>query len=63
MMPIEDLIKQTGSIFKLVILASKRTAELNDGYKPKVEEIKNKKLPLIALQEISEGKVDFQIGE
>jgi DNA-directed RNA polymerase omega subunit len=59
MMPIEDLIKQTGSIFKLVVLASKRTAELNEGYKPKIEEIGNKKLAAIALSEIAQGKIEF----
>ncbi|MFH1094556.1 MAG: DNA-directed RNA polymerase subunit omega [Candidatus Omnitrophota bacterium] len=58
--PIEDLLKQTGSIFKLVILAANRTAELTDGYKAKVDTI-NKKLSAIALQEIAEGKVQFTI--
>lgn len=60
--PTEDLIKQTGSIFKLVVLAAKRTMELNEGYKPKIE-AKDLKLSAIALQEISEGKVDFEIEE
>ena len=60
--PIEDLIKQTGSIFKLVILAAKRTAELTEGYKPKVE-VGNKKLSAVALQEIAEGKIEFKIED
>ena len=56
---IEKLIQQTGSIFKLAILASQRTCELNDGYKAKIEDIKGKKLAAIALEEISEGKIEF----
>ena len=60
--PIEDLIKQTGSIFKLVILASKRTAELTEGYRAKVETT-NKKLSAIALQEIAEGRIEFEIED
>ncbi len=60
--PIEDLVKQTGSIFKLVILASQRTAELTEGYKAKVDPV-NKKLSTIALEEISEGKIEFSIEE
>ena len=61
-MPIEDLIKQTGSIFKLVILAAKRTSELTEGYKPKVEGT-HKKLAAVALQEIAEGKIEFKIED
>ena len=60
--PIEDLIKQTGSIFKLVILAAKRTSELTDGFKAKVD-TKHKKLSAVALEEIAEGKVEFQIED
>ena len=60
--PIEDLVKQTGSIFKLVILAAKRTSELTDGYKAKVE-TSNKKLSAIALEEIAEGKIDFNVED
>ena len=58
--PIEDLIKQTGSIFKLVILASQRTAELTEGFKAKVDPL-HKKLSAIALEEIAEGKIEFTI--
>lgn len=59
MIPIEKLIKQTGSIFKLAILASKRACELNDGFKPKIADIKGKKLAAIALEEIAEGLIEF----
>ena len=59
--PVDDLIKQIGSIFKLVILASKRTAELNDGYKPKMEVEKSEKLASVALGEIAAGKIEYTI--
>jgi DNA-directed RNA polymerase omega subunit len=60
--PIEDLIKQTGSIFKLVILAAKRTTELSEGYKSKVETV-HKKLSAVALEEIAEGKIEFELED
>jgi DNA-directed RNA polymerase omega subunit len=60
--PMEDLLKQTGSIFKLVVLASKRTSELNEGYKAKVEP-GTKKLAAIALAEIAEGKIEFKVED
>jgi len=59
MLEMEKLIKQTNSIFKLSILASKRTCELNIGFKPKVEDIKGKKLAAIALEEIANGMIEF----
>lgn len=61
--PMEDLLKKTGSIFKLVNLAAKRTADLNDGFKPRVATSGNKKNAAIALQEIAEGKVEFEIQD
>ncbi|MCK4994049.1 MAG: DNA-directed RNA polymerase subunit omega [Candidatus Omnitrophica bacterium] len=60
--PIEDLIKQTGSIFKLVILAGLRTSELTAGYKAKIDTV-NKKLSAIALEEIAEGMIEFKIED
>ena len=33
----ENLIKKTGSVYKLVILAAKRTLELNEGKEKLVE--------------------------
>ncbi|MBU4304685.1 MAG: DNA-directed RNA polymerase subunit omega [Candidatus Omnitrophica bacterium] len=59
--PMEDLLKKTGSIFKLVNLAAKRTKDLNEGFKPRLATSGNKKNAAIALQEISEGKIKFKI--
>ena len=60
--PIEDLLKQTGSIFKLVNLASRRTIEISEGRAPMVETPKDVKPSTIALMEIAEGKVEFTLG-
>lgn len=61
--PIEDMLEKTKSIFKLVILASQRTVELDRGKDSKVEIPKNQKHPITALQEIAEGKLDFNLKE
>lgn len=54
---IEDLLDKTdNSIYKLVILASKRALELNEG-SPKLVETDNKKILAVALEEIKEGKI------
>lgn len=52
----ENLLDKTGSIYKLVILASKRALELNEG-SPKLVETDSKKVSTIALDEIRDGKI------
>jgi len=61
--PIEDLYEKTGSVFKLVILASKRTLELSNGSPARVEISKHIKPSIIALHEIAAGKVEFTLQE
>lgn len=61
--PIEELVDKTGSVFKLVNLAARRTMELNDGYKPKVEDVSAKKTAIIALHEIASGKIQYNSGK
>ncbi|MEI8175455.1 MAG: DNA-directed RNA polymerase subunit omega [Candidatus Omnitrophota bacterium] len=57
----EKLLKNTGSRYKLVILASRRTLELSEG-KPKLVDLPGvSKLALIALKEIEEGKIGLRI--
>jgi DNA-directed RNA polymerase omega subunit len=58
----EDLLKQAGSVYKLVILASKRALELNEG-KPKLIETPSDKFSTIALEEIAQGKVKYKTKE
>ncbi len=57
--PIQDLLKKTDSIYKLVVLASKRATELNAGA-PKLIEFNHEKVSSIALEEIAQGKVKIQ---
>ena len=57
--PIEKLFDKTGSVYKLVILASKRALELNEG-SPQLTERQSDKVSLAALQEIAEDKVSYK---
>ena len=54
--PIQDLLSKTDSVYKLVVLASKRAAELNSGA-PKLVELDSAKISSVALEEIAQGKV------
>lgn len=60
--PMEDLVKQCPSIYKLVVIASKRAQELNGGA-PKLVETSSKKITTIALEEIQAGKVLCELPE
>lgn len=56
---IEKLYNKTGSIYKLVILASRRALELNAGA-PKLTDAKTDRVALIALHEIVEDRVTYK---
>jgi len=53
----EELIKKTGSIYKLCNLAALRAMELNSGMKKLVDMDPSEKVTSIAIKEIAEGKV------
>jgi len=56
--PLEKLLdKSNGSIYKLVILASKRALEIAEGQPKLVKASSSVKPSTVALYEISEGKV------
>ncbi|UCD55209.1 MAG: DNA-directed RNA polymerase subunit omega [Candidatus Omnitrophota bacterium] len=59
----EKLLKNTqGSMYKLVILASRRALELGAGSGKLVDEVSpNTKLTSIALREIKENKISFKL--
>ena len=57
--PIEGLLKQCGSVYRLVILAAKRAKELADGAPPLVE-TEHRKVTSVALEEILQGKVRYK---
>ena len=57
----EDLLKTTNdSIYKLVIMASRRALELGTGSEKLVETDPNTKLTSIALKEIKENKIGYK---
>lgn len=60
--PIEELTKKIGSIYKLVNVASRRAAELNAGILPLVQ-IESKKAATIALEEIRQDRVTYKSKE
>ena len=59
----EKLLENTqNSMYKLVILASRRALELGAGSEKLVDEVApNAKLTSIALKEIKENKISFRI--
>lgn len=59
----EELMKRAGSRYKLVILASRRTLELNEGKEKLVDVPSGAKLATIAIKEIEEGKISYKIKE
>ncbi|MBI2871332.1 MAG: DNA-directed RNA polymerase subunit omega [Candidatus Omnitrophica bacterium] len=54
--PIQELISKVPSVYKLVIVASRRVQELYGG-SPKLTESHSRKLFEVALDEIRAGKV------
>ena len=58
----EKLVKEKqGSIYKLVVLASRRALELGSGSQKLVDTPANTKLTTIALKEIMEDKVSYRL--
>ncbi len=59
--PLEKLLdKSDNSIYKLVILASKRALEIAEGQPRLVAMNSSSKPSVVALHEIAEGKVRYQ---
>tara|TARA_B100000315_G_C14386936_1_gene500109 strand:+ start:35 stop:268 length:234 start_codon:yes stop_codon:yes gene_type:complete len=58
--PIEPLMDKAKSLYKLVVLAARRSLELNEGA-PKFVEVDPKIKPsTIALEEIAAGKIELK---
>ena len=60
--PIEGLLKRCRSVYRLVILASKRAKEIAEGSPPLVE-VQQKKATSVALEEILQGKALYKTQE
>lgn len=61
--PIDKLLDKTHSIYKLVVLAARRTIELADGAQKLVEAPVDAKPCNIALEEILEDKIAYKVKE
>ncbi len=59
--PLEKLIKQCPSLYKLVLGASERANELNEGADPLIKS-NAKKVTTLTLEEIIAGKVKITAG-
>ncbi|MFH1778229.1 MAG: DNA-directed RNA polymerase subunit omega [Candidatus Omnitrophota bacterium] len=60
---VQDLVKKVGSIYKLVVLASRRTVELTNGAVPLVEKLNHIEFADLALQEIAQGKITLKLSK
>jgi len=60
--PIQDLLAKTGSLYKLVVLASRRALELNAGA-PRLVESDSQQASSVALTEIAQGRVKLKKGK
>ena len=59
--PIEDLMSKAGSLYKLVLLASRRAIEVSETGQRLVDVSPKMKASTVALEEIREGKVSYRI--
>ena len=57
----QELLATTNSLYKLVVLASKRAEELNSGAPKLIECDDSEKVSSIALEEIAQGKVKMKL--
>jgi DNA-directed RNA polymerase omega subunit len=61
--PIDELVKKTGSLYKLVLVAARRSIELSEGATKLVEISSEAKVQSVALKEILEDKVSFKLKD
>ena len=57
---LEDLMKSSQSLYGLVLAAASRANELVGGEQPLIN-TKSKKISTISLEEISRGKINFEV--
>jgi len=58
--PIENLLKEEHSYYRLVLLAARRATELTEG-RPALLKVKSRKLAVNALEEIAAGKIHCEV--
>ena len=59
---IAHLFNQTGSSYKLVILAARRAIELSEGAAKLIDVPPHTKTMNVAIEEISQGKITYKIN-
>ena len=59
----DELLRKTGSVYKLCNLAALRAIELNSGMKKLVDTEPNEKVTSIAIKEIAEDKVKIRLDK
>ncbi len=59
---VEPCLEQIGNRYLLVVLAAKRSRQLNRGAAPMVES-KRKKCTGVALEEIAAGKISYRLKD
>ncbi len=60
---VEDCLEKVPNRLELIILAAKRTRQLLEGAEPLIINTKGNKEPIVALREISAGKLALKSGE
>ncbi len=58
--PLEILMRQSPSVYKLALAAAERANEINEGSKPLVQ-CTSKKVTSIAMQEFAEGHFSVEV--
>jgi DNA-directed RNA polymerase omega subunit len=61
--PIDELVKKTGSLYKLVLVAARRSIELSEGATKLVEISSDAKVQSIALKEILEDRISYKLKD
>ena len=60
--PIEELKKEIGNVYQLVIVAARRTRQIADGA-PKLVDVKCSKPGTAALWEIAKGRIKYKLQD
>ncbi|MCG2704853.1 MAG: DNA-directed RNA polymerase subunit omega [Candidatus Omnitrophica bacterium] len=61
--PLEDLLKKVDSIYRLVLMASRRAVEISDTGQKLVDISPRLKATTVALEEVRQGKISYRVPE
>lgn len=60
--PIEELRNRISNVYELVIVAAKRTRQINEG-SPKLVDVKCARATTVAMWEIAKGKIKYRVKD